>query len=50
MRIKFDRMYKYFFYFNIHVHNSKKKIIIIFAVIKLIRFFDVMKMIFDFHV
>ena len=37
------------FYFNIHISKKKKKKII-FAAIKLIRLFDVMKMIFYFQV
>ena len=49
MRIKFDRMFKYCFLFNIHI-SKKKCNKIIFAAIKFIRFFDVMKMIFDFQV
>ena len=49
MRIKFDRMYKYCFYFNIHI-SKKNEIKCFFVTIKSLRFFDVMKMIFDFQV
>ena len=51
MRIKFDRIclvYKYCFLFYVHI--SKKLNEIFFATIKSMRFFDVMKIMFDFQV
>ena len=50
MRIKFDRMHKYCFFILTYIFLKKIEIKLFFAAIKPIRFFYVMKMIFDFQV